>query len=133
VNAFPRTRSVTRQLAWGLVALLLLCGGAGLILGGSHFAIRALALVAVIAAARLFQTLRARSLGGTDSRGAAAPITPLYWFVGIVLAALTAVSFYALVRDAEGGYQDVAPVYSFAAAGLAFALWGGVLAARYSR
>jgi hypothetical protein len=133
MSAVPRPRTSIQKLPLALATLLLICGGAGFVLGNNHFELRALAVIAILAAARLGQSARARVSDGTGPSAAAAPVTRLFWFVGTVLAALTAVSLYALIRDAEGGYQDIVPVYAFAAAVVAFALWAGVLAARFSR
>jgi hypothetical protein len=133
VNTVPRPRTGIRKLPLALAILLLICAGAGLVLGNSHFELRALAVIAILAAARVAQSARARASDGTGPDAAAAPVTRLFWFVGTVLAALTAISFYALIRDAAAGYHDIVPVYAFAAAAVAFALWASILAARFSR
>lgn len=113
--------------------MLFVCAAAGLILGRNHFEVRVLAMIAIVAAVGLGQSARSGRADGINENALAAPVTPHYWCVGAVLGTLTAVSYYALVRDAEGGYHGVVPVYAFAVTGLAFAVWLGTLAARYSR
>jgi hypothetical protein len=113
--------------------LILLCAGAGLILGNNHFALRALAVIGILASIRIWQKARSRITNGISGNTAAVPVTRWFWFLGAALAILSAGSFYALVKDAEGGYHEIVPVYAFAAAALFFSLWVSVLAARLSR
>jgi hypothetical protein len=133
VNAEPHSQSTARRLTRGLAVLLAVCGTAGFFLGRNHFELRTLALIASIAGGRLSLIGRSAGASGNDSYAASQPIRRRYWFVGVVLAALTAVSFYALIRDAKSGYHDILPVYAFGAAVLVFAAWAGILAARLSK
>ena len=108
-----------------LAILLLLLGGVALLVGSSSPAIRAIGIVACIVSVYLVRisnvhtqpNLPITPYQGPDSKTASGA-GRLVWAVGIVLLPIAGVSFFYLYQDALNGYNEMLPVYVFAAVGL---------------
>ena len=123
-----------------LAVVLLLSGGAAFYVGSHNFAIRSIGILAVIASVYLVRISNVHGRSGLPVAGGQAVALKatngpgrVAWGVAIGLLLVLGVSLFYLYDDALHGYQEVLPVYMFAAAGFACAIGWGYLFARMIR
>lgn len=120
---------------FSLAVLLLLLGGAALLLEPHSFVIRSLGLLAILGSVQLVRMSRVPAADRLpangewiDPTGPKGPSRPM-WLVGFGLLALAGLSLWLLYLDGLHGAHALWPVYLFAAVGLACAgVWGAILA-----
>jgi hypothetical protein len=66
-----------------------------------------------------------------QGRDGVPPPTPLMWWVGVILAIMSGLSYYALRQDALHGYAQTWPVLAFSGSALVGGLWWAGLLARW--
>jgi len=113
------------------LAALAVIGGGAIAYISSSFTIRTSGMLLLLIGVALGRIARSREpINQLAARAAASTRPgPIPWIVAIVLALATVISFYYLYEDALHGYQQVLPVYAFAAITLICGLvWAALLA-----
>ncbi|HKS80239.1 MAG TPA: hypothetical protein VJR23_01930 [Candidatus Acidoferrales bacterium] len=129
----PETATPPQKRHWlfVLAVLLLLAGGAALLVGPKNFGVWSLGLVACIVSVYLIRVSNVHSRSAsaaTGSEGAGLKARKgrgrLMWIIGAALLPVAGASFFYLYQDALHGYHDTTPVYVFAGvAALCAVVW----------
>lgn len=129
----PETAMPAKKRHWlfVLAVLLLLAGGAALLVGPKNFGVWSLGLVACIVSVYLIRVSNVHSRSAsaaTGSEGTGLKARKgrgrLMWIIGAALLPVAGASFFYLYQDALHGYHDTTPVYVFAGvAALCAVVW----------
>ena len=113
---------------------LLMIGATAFLLGRDSNLVHGIGAVAIVCSVFLLKGARRATAAVSrpetakaSGLGAQRRIGPALWLASLGSGFLFAASYLLLVRDAEHGYNDVAPVIVFALAGVACAVTVGML------
>jgi|SRR5579862_1336306 len=101
-----------------------------LALGASSLAARGAAIVCIFTGVATWRRASGSVSGREGTVEAGARLKWHHWATSAALACLCPLSYYWLYRDARGGYNDIAPVITFAALGLFSSVWFGIVFTR---
>jgi hypothetical protein len=101
-----------------------------LALEASSLVARGAAIICIFTGVATWRRANGSVSGREGTVAASARLKWHHWATSGALACLWALSYYWLYRDARDGYNDIAPVITFAALGLVSSVWFGIVIAR---
>jgi hypothetical protein len=118
-----------------LAVLLLMLAFAAFVLASNSFAIRSLAIVALLLSVWLVRVSNVHRRSNPERSGGTGAamvrrIGPRAWAVGAGCLLAAVIAYLYLRKDALNGYHQVLPVYVFAGVGLVCAVVWGYIAAK---